>query len=345
MIIDNYIHLESFQKAFNTKNKYSQIAVLVDENTLKYCYPQIVGYLPKHSLIEIRSGEKNKNLATCQQIWSELMDKHFDRKSLLINLGGGVIGDMGGFCAATYKRGIDFIQIPTTLLSQVDASVGGKLGIDFHGFKNHIGLFCRPKQVIIDTDFLTTLPLNELRSGFAEVIKHCLIADKKAWNKLIINELEQNDWKEIVLHSVSLKSKIVNSDPKEKGARKTLNYGHTVGHALETFYLEKYPNKHLLHGEAVAVGIIVESFMSFQRGLLHQKDFKSIEDFISKIYPKVKIAQKDISPIIALSLHDKKNENGKIKGILLKTIGEALFDIDFSLKEMEGALNYYSKRK
>ena len=341
MILDNYIHLESFEKAFDKKNAYSQVAVLVDENTLKYCYPLIVTHLPKHSLIEITSGEKHKNIETCQKIWSHLMDKHFDRKSLLINLGGGVIGDMGGFCAATYKRGIDFIQIPTTLLAQVDASIGGKLGIDFHGFKNHIGLFCRPKQVIIDTDFLNTLPLNELRSGFAEVIKHCLIADEKAWGELITNELEENNWQKIVFHSVNIKSNIVTSDPKEMGLRKTLNYGHTVGHALETYYLEKYPDHALLHGEAVAVGIVAECFMAFKRGLLSENELKNIEAFIFKIFPKVNILTSDITPIIALTLHDKKNENGKVKGILLEKVGKPIFDVDFGLEEMEKSLFYY----
>lgn len=179
---------------FLATSDYAKVAVIVDENTRQHCYPRIETVLPEHTLIEIPSGEQNKHLRTCEEIWSHLTDAQFDRHSLVINLGGGVIGDMGGFCAATYKRGIDFVQIPTTLLAQVDASVGGKLGIDFRGFKNHIGVFTQPQQVLIDAHFLKTLPTRELRSGFAEVIKHCLIRDaemfslisKKRWKNKIL---------------------------------------------------------------------------------------------------------------------------------------------------------------
>ncbi|MEM8969941.1 MAG: 3-dehydroquinate synthase family protein, partial [Bacteroidota bacterium] len=222
-----------------SKSSFSQVAVLVDENTRQHCLPLIQEVLPpEYTLVEIKSGELNKNLDTCAHIWAQLTEQHFDRKALLINLGGGVIGDMGGFCAATYKRGISFVNIPATLLAQVDASVGGKLGIDFRGFKNHIGLFQEPQQVLIDAAFLRTLPEQELRSGFAEVIKHALIHDSVYWNKLRGASLAQQPWTEHIRHSVQVKSWVVDQDFREGGLRKILNFGHTVGHAVESHFLE-----------------------------------------------------------------------------------------------------------
>ena len=204
----------------------SQIMVFVDTHTQAYCYPLLREYLPSHELFSIPPGEIHKNLTTCTGMWDVLTQKGFDRKGLVINLGGGVLGDMGGFVAATFKRGIPFIQVPTTLLSQVDASVGGKLGVDFHSFKNHIGIFQNPEAVLIHPGFLTTLPQEELRSGFAEVIKHHLIADKDAWKQLIVNkELNSLDFTSLIRHSVAIKSSIVEQDYKESGARKALNFG------------------------------------------------------------------------------------------------------------------------
>ncbi|MEM9391159.1 MAG: 3-dehydroquinate synthase family protein, partial [Bacteroidota bacterium] len=214
---------------------FTQLAVLVDENTLTHCYPIIENVLPPHSLIQINSGEEFKTIETCSSIWKMLTENAFDRKGLLINLGGGVIGDMGGFCARTYKRGLQFINLPTTLLAQVDASIGGKLGIDFEGLKNHIGLFSEPDQVIVDPVFLRSLPKNELTSGFAEVIKHNLIADIDNWNRLNKLQLDDINWLDTIRHSVEIKKKIVEEDPLEGGKRKILNFGHTVGHAVESY--------------------------------------------------------------------------------------------------------------
>jgi len=237
---------------FLSQKDYSKIAIIVDENTKEHCYPIIANLVSETILIEIKSGEENKNLATCTYIWQELTDAAFDRHSLVINLGGGVIGDMGGFCAATYKRGIDFIQIPTTLLAQVDASVGGKLGIDFNGYKNHIGAFAQPEVVLIDTVFFKTLPHLELRSGFAEIIKHCLIRDASMWDVIRKRDFDQQDLQSLVAHSVAIKKEIVAEDPTEKGLRKILNFGHTLGHAVETHFLEK-EGKRLLHGEPLSL--------------------------------------------------------------------------------------------
>ena len=248
-------------KLFFANHTFSKVAVIVDNNTKKYCYPVVADALPDHVTIEISSGEEHKNLNTCQKIWGTLTDNAFDRKSLVVNLGGGVIGDMGGFCAATYKRGIEFINIPTTLLAQVDASIGGKLGIDFQNFKNHIGVFQNPLRVFLDAKFFETLPKEELRSGYAEIIKHCLIRDSEKFDQITKSGYENLDFFELTKHSVQVKNDVVLEDPTEKGLRKILNFGHTIGHAIESYYLEK-PGKKLLHGEAIAVGMICEAYLS-----------------------------------------------------------------------------------
>ncbi|MGZ4158944.1 MAG: 3-dehydroquinate synthase, partial [Bacteroidia bacterium] len=243
-----------------SKNKYSKIFILVDENTLKFCYPQLVEKIEpfEHAeIIEIDSGEESKTIEVCVQIWSALSEYGADRKSLFVNLGGGVIGDMGGFIASTFKRGMDFINIPTTLLSQVDASVGGKVGVDMNHFKNEIGVFNDPSAVFINLNFLNTLDKRQILSGFAEIIKHALIADVNYWAKVRTADFANFDsFDELVKTSVYIKNTIVLEDPKEKGIRKVLNFGHTVGHAVETFFLEQDSKKHLLHGEAIAIGMI-----------------------------------------------------------------------------------------
>jgi 3-dehydroquinate synthase len=326
--------------AFLSANSYTKIQLIVDENTFKYCYPTIKSFLGKHNLVKIKSGESEKNLDTCQKIWQAMTDNELDRHSLVINLGGGVIGDMGGFCASTYKRGIDFIQIPTTLLSQVDASVGGKLGIDFQGLKNHIGVFQIPNNVLIDADFLKTLSYSELRSGFAEVIKHCLIMDEKKWNEIRRKDFEEQDFTDLIAHSVNIKQYVVEADPTEKGLRKILNFGHTLGHAIETYFLGK-PKLHLLHGEAIAAGMICETFISFKRGMIDQKTLENIEEFIFSVYGKATIKDSDIEPIIALTAQDKKNKGKEVRFSLLEGAGKCNYDISVTKGEMKKALEYY----
>ena len=325
---------------FLQKNSYSNIMVLVDEHTKKSCYPLLKTFLPKHQVVQIKSGEGQKNLTSATHIWEAMTNAQLDRHALLINIGGGVIGDMGGFCAATYKRGIDFIQVPTTLLSQVDASVGGKLGIDFQGLKNHIGIFQLPKTVLIDPIFLKTLPVQELRSGFAEVIKHCLIADAEKWEEIRMLDFEEQSWADLIAHSVKIKQQVTQADPTEKGLRKILNFGHTLGHAVETFYLNK-PKQHLLHGEAIAVGMICEAFLSFKKKMIDNEALAEIEEFIFSIYGKVTIAAKDLDEIINLTLQDKKNKGGQVRFSLLESIGKCGFDIVITKKEMKTALEYY----
>ncbi|MDH5396996.1 MAG: 3-dehydroquinate synthase [Cyclobacteriaceae bacterium] len=332
---------DSLSKVF-AAGGYSRYLILVDENTRKHCLPVVAGILPADiTLIEINSGEENKNLNTCQQIWSEITAAHTDRHALFINLGGGVIGDMGGFCASTYKRGIDFINVPTTLLSQVDASVGGKLGIDFQGFKNHIGLFLEPKHVLIDPVFLLTLPQQELRSGFAEVIKHCLIYDKAYWEVISGKSLDEQSWEEVIPHSVGVKKKIVESDFRETGLRKILNFGHTLGHAVESYFLEQ-PGEKLLHGEAIAIGMICEGWLSVRYGSLEQTAFDEIESYLTTIYGRQQLADERIAPVIELMKQDKKNKDGKILFTLLDGLGKACYDVALTEEMAREALLYYN---
>lgn len=320
---------------------YSKICILCDENTEKYCLPLIQPVISDAAMLRIPSGEEHKTLSSCEKIWKQMTDLQLDRKALLINLGGGVIGDMGGFCAATYKRGIDFIQIPTTLLSQVDASVGGKLGIDFLSFKNHIGVFQVPVAVLIDTSFLKTLPQEELRSGFAEVIKHCLIADEKKWNELNKKSLKDQNWDDLVQHSIAIKSRITTEDPTEKGLRKILNFGHTIGHAIESYFLN-IPGKRLLHGEAIAAGMVAEGFIAWKKGYIGEEDLKTIKSYLHSIYGMVPIFDFDIEKILPLTLQDKKNESGVIQCSLLEKTGKANYNIPVTLKEIREAIHFYT---
>ena len=339
------IHQDIYQaiNSFFAERNYSNVLVIVDEHTRKDCYEKLELHrsFPPHSIFEIKSGESQKNLSTCELIWQKMTEMELDRKALVINLGGGVIGDMGGFCAATYKRGIDFVQIPTTLLSMVDASVGGKLGIDFHGYKNHIGVFQIPKCVIISTLFLDTLPFAELRSGFAEVIKHCLIADKSQWESLIKRDWQTSKFQGIVKHSIAIKDQITTEDPTEKGRRKILNFGHSLGHAVETFFLDT-PNR-LLHGEAIAVGMVCESYLSFLKKLISLEDLEQIVTYLIHVYGKVYIPIEKFDEIISITKQDKKNEYENIQFALIGPIGNCGYGINITENEMSEALDYYNQ--
>ena len=326
---------------FLNKKEYSKILLIVDEHTKTHCLPLFdETFIAQVNGCVIKSGEEHKNLNTCSDIWGTMTELELDRKAVVINIGGGVIGDMGGFCAATYKRGIDFIQVPTTLLSQVDASVGGKLGIDFSNFKNHIGVFKEPEVVIISSLFLKTLDKRELRSGFAEVIKHALIADVSAWNKIKGQSLESQNWDEVIPHSVAIKHAITTQDPTEKGLRKVLNFGHTLGHAVESYFLEK--GNRILHGEAIAIGMIVETYLAVEKGFLRQAELEEIQNYIISIYGHVHIPSTVLDEIITLTLHDKKNEQGVVLFSLLDKIGQANYNIPVSVELMKKSLTYYN---
>lgn len=302
---------------------YAGFAILMDENTAQYCWPKIEELFEclSPTLIKIQSGETNKTLESCQYIWQQLFDIQAGRNWCMINLGGGVIGDMGGFCASTFKRGIDFIQIPTTILSQVDASVGGKLGIDFHGIKNSIGLFQNPIAVWADPRFFESLSAKEIRSGFAEILKHALIADAKQWETLLsITDLDNVDWAAWIAKSVSIKRLIVEQDPHEKGLRKALNFGHTIGHAVESYFLDS--DKHLLHGEAIAIGMICEAWISVQQLGLSESELKEITSLFLWHYGHQPIPTESYDELIATMKQDKKNTDERIAFSLLPAIGE-----------------------
>jgi 3-dehydroquinate synthase len=319
-------------------NAYSQLAVLTDSNTRNYCYPALRDHLPAHEVIEVHAGEEHKNLDTCKLIWKELTELNFDRHSLLVILGGGVLGDMGGFCAATFKRGIDFMIVPTTLLSQVDASVGGKLGIDFLHFKNHIGVFCEPKATVIDISFLRTLPERELRSGFAEVVKHCLISDSAMWETIRSRKLHEQDWQNLVQHSVDFKKSVTDQDPKEKGLRKVLNFGHTIGHALESYFLAE--GNRIFHGEAIAMGMIMESFIAFNKKLINERELGEITSYLIQVFEKQEMPWGD-SALIVLTKQDKKNKGNEILMALPEGIGKAKWDVSVTEDELEESFDYY----
>ena len=322
--------------------KPSSVTVLTDTNTKAFCYPHFSSVLPAHELITVSPGENHKNLRGVEEIWTALTRLQVDRKGLLIISGGGVLGDMGGFCAATFKRGIEFILIPTTLLAQVDASVGGKLGIDFEDFKNHIGVFREPYCTIIDTVFLKSLPAAELRSGFAEIIKHCLIADPTMWETIRLKNYSEQDWNTLVPHSIAIKRKITESDPKESGLRKILNFGHTIGHALESAALQS--GKPILHGEAIAAGMICESFIAQKKNLISVTELSRITDYLISVFGHHQ-PEKKSDDLISMMLQDKKNHGRKILMALPDGIGSCKWDIETTPAEILDALDYYRNLK
>jgi 3-dehydroquinate synthase len=319
---NSYTYLVTFLADRN----YSKLFVLVDTNTSSNCLPHFLAQVATEieiEIIEIESGENHKTIETCVQLWHSLTELGGDRKSLLINLGGGVISDIGGFVASTFKRGIDFINVPTTLLGMVDASIGGKNGVDLDHLKNQIGVINSPKAVLIDTEFLGTLAQNEMRSGLAEMLKHGLIFDKEYWTKFSdLGQLTSDDLDELIYESVSIKNTIVSQDPTENGIRKALNFGHTLGHAIESYFLENESKKNLLHGEAIAMGMILESYLSMEKKMISKTEYLEIKSVIRSTFDLIELEEKDINPILELMLHDKKNEYGKVQFALLDGIGK-----------------------
>lgn len=342
MLPDNILFTESPTKeisAFLTSKSYSQVAVLADANTHRLCYPLIRDALRDKPVITVPAGEEHKTLSTCATVWQELTDLRMDRHGLVIVLGGGVIGDLGGFCAATYKRGVDFMLVPTTLLAQVDASIGGKLGIDFNHYKNHIGVFQLPAATLLHSGFLDTLPRTELRSGYMEVIKHILTSDKSMWARIRTRSLEELNWPELIRHSVEFKAQVITEDPREKGLRKILNAGHTIGHALESYFISI--GARVLHGEAIAVGMIAEAFIAHDRGMLTGEDLAEIAQYIVSIFGKVQLTTEQGIAIGTWALQDKKNRGDQIMCVLLEGIGSAKWDVPVSMKDIERALGFY----
>lgn len=322
---------------------YTQVIILADENTYRDCYPLVAAYLPTHKVIPILAGEEHKTLSTCEKIWALLTELSVDRKALIINLGGGVVGDLGGFVAGVYKRGIAFMQVPTSLLAMCDASVGGKVGIDFLAAKNQLGLFSIPKAVYICPRFLSTLAQREWISGFAEVIKHYLIADYLGWQKLQKVALNEIDVESLIRHAVNIKAGIVAQDMNEQHIRKSLNFGHTIGHAIESYFLG-FDGEKVLHGEAVAIGMICESHISFQKGLLTEKELIEISSYIRTHFRHQDIPFFTYSHIFDLMLQDKKNHNHLILCVLLKGIGQVKINEIISFENFVESMNYYQKK-
>lgn len=324
--------------------QYSGIVIICDENTASCCLPIFLTKtgIDAFSLIVTKSGEQNKNLQSCQQIWTEMLNICADRKSLCINLGGGVVGDMGGFCAATFKRGFDFVQVPTTLLAQVDASVGGKLGIDFETLKNGIGVFQNPEAVFIDTVFLRTLPERELRSAYAEMFKHALIGSEQEWATMC-HWAPAVDAQLLSRITASLRIKKVyfDKDPFERNVRKSLNLGHTIGHAVESHFLEM--GQPILHGEAIAAGLVCELYLSvIDCGLPSEILEKSIQA-LKGVFSPLPISEGMFINLLNLMQQDKKNENGQINFTLLEKPGKPKINRTVDSALIISSLKFYIK--
>ena len=325
---------------------YTSVAVIVDRNLIQPWLAYLKRSLPSSlTVIEMDPGEQQKDIAQVTSVLERLKAGRIDRKSLVINLGGGMCGDLGGFAASIYMRGIDFIQIPTTLLAQVDASVGGKVGVNFHGIKNMVGAFNQPRAVIVDIDTVRTLPLRELRSGFAEVLKHGFIADPKYLERmesLNLEALTDEMLVEIIYGSCRIKSETVQADEREGGVRKILNFGHTLGHAIETLSLETtHP---LLHGEAIAIGMVGEGWISKEQGLISEDDLLRIEQILAKhgLPTRMPVAI-DPQQIAMRMQHDKKTAGGAVYWTLLEGIGSAVYDRHVAPEQQQGAIRYVSQ--
>jgi len=308
------------------EHQHSNLFIITDTNTNEYCLPTFLPYIESDltiEIIEFDAGESFKNIDTCVGIWKVLTELGADRKTLLITLGGGVVSDLGGFIASTFKRGIDFIHVPTTLLAMVDASIGGKNGVDLGNLKNQIGVINNPKIVLVDTQYLETLPQNEMRSGLAEMLKHGLIYDPIYWEKFLdLSAIDFSDFDELIYTSIEIKNNIVKLDPTENGIRKGLNFGHTLGHAIEGYFLENEDKETLLHGEAIAAGMILESYISWKKKLISPEEYIQIKTTINSIFENILFEENDLAPIIELLIHDKKNEFGSIQFALIDGIGK-----------------------
>ncbi len=327
---------------FLQTSHYSKVLILTDRNTGTHCLPVLQAAVPQLrgcNVIEVEPGEENKNIDFCVGIWKMMLDFGADRQSLLVNLGGGVVTDMGGFAASTFKRGIDFVQVPTTLLSQVDASVGGKTGIDMDHVKNIIGTFAQPKAVFIATKFLETLANRQLVSGFAEVIKHGLIADRTFYETVKERNATAINLDDIK-HSVAIKNYVVTQDPQEKGLRKILNFGHTIGHALEGYSLA-HDHDPLLHGEAIAVGMICEAYLARRLNGLGEEALADIIRTFRQHFPDYRFEKEIYGQLIALMKNDKKNAGDRIGFALPNDIGSCAVDVFVEEDVIKECLDFY----
>lgn len=342
-----YFNTEGYQKfnQFLQESSFTKIFVLVDTNTHLHCLSSFMQKLEIETpveILEIDNGEEHKTLETCSGLWSALSELEGDRKSLLVNLGGGVVTDLGGFVASAFKRGISFVHFPTTLLAMVDAAVGGKNGVNLGSLKNQIGIIRNPELIVADTSFLATLPAAEMRSGLAEMYKHGLIANEDYWNRLIsLKQLDLNDLDVLIKDSIIIKEKVVQQDPLEKGLRKSLNFGHTLGHAIESYFLDQPEKKKLLHGEAVAAGMVLAAYLSSELEGFPKNSRDEVRKVVLTMYGKIELRKEDEEKIIHLMKFDKKNEGGKINFVLLRKIGEPVIDRQVPNNLISEAFRYY----
>ncbi len=322
---------------------YDSYFILCDSNTLVHCLPHLslaCPVLQSASIIEIEPGEASKDIRVVEHIWQTLTDNGATRKSLLINLGGGVVSDIGGFVASTFKRGIDFINLPTTLLAMADASIGGKNGINAAGIKNHIGTITQPKIVFVHLPFLKTLNKRELRSGLAEIIKVALIADRLLFlqlRKLKPQAIYTNEL--IIERAIVLKARIVKKDPLEEGPRKLLNFGHSMAHALESVFMNH--ETPLLHGEAVGIGLMLESYLSYIKKRINIKELESILAYLKPLYHAPILTDTDWESFVNYLQHDKKNGIAKLNFVLLTHIGKATYDVAIAPLQIKDAISFY----
>lgn len=325
------------------ESEHDRVFVLTDDTTHECCLPKVAALLAQYDAvpITIAHGDQHKTLAALGDVWTALQQGGTTRHSLLINLGGGMITDLGGFAAATFKRGINFINIPTTLLAMVDAAVGGKTGINFGGLKNEVGAFADARFVIINTCFLDTLDAENLCSGYAEMLKHGLISDEKMWAELVGFDLAHPDLQQLqrmVGDSVAVKERIVEQDPHEHGIRKALNLGHTFGHAFESWALKRKP---VLHGYAVAFGLIPELYLSVVKTGFSTEKMRQTVNFIKEYYGSLPITCDDYDELIELMRHDKKNQDGIINFTLLGGIGDIRINQSATIDEIKEAFDFF----
>jgi len=339
-----HIHIESngFEalNTFLSKKEYSKYIIICDENTIEHCLSRLLfncDTLTTAEIIELESGEKNKTLETCMQVWGALTDVGADKKSLIVNLGGGVISDLGGFVASTFKRGVDFINIPTTLLAMADASVGAKTGVDFEGIKNHIGTIYEPKGVFINIALLETLSERHIKNGFAEIIKIALIADADFWKKIKkLKKLEAFCSEDIITKAIELKNKIVKKDLYEKNIRRSLNFGHSIGHAFESAILQQ--EKDMLHGEAIALGMLVESEIAHQLRFISKSELNSISSYIKTIFKNKSLTNPTKKLILSFLKHDKKNAGASLCFALPSPIGKYKLQCGVTIESIEDCI-------
>ena len=336
-------HLENELVSALSECEHDKLFVLTDTTTLEKCLPVLQKFycMKEAKVITIPASDSHKDIESLMMVWKGLQEGGASRHSCMINLGGGMVTDLGGFAASTFKRGINFINIPTTLLAMVDASVGGKTGINFGGLKNEVGVFNDSKFVILDTEFLKTLDAKNICSGYAEMLKHGLISTEAMWEELVSFDLANPDLKQLqrmVGDSVKVKERIVEQDPHEKGIRKALNLGHTFGHAFESWALKRKP---ILHGYAVAFGLIPELYLSVAKTGFPTEKMRQTVTFIKENYGTLNITCDDYDELIELMHHDKKNQNGIINFTMLGAIGDIRINQTATTEEIKEALDFF----